>query len=173
MKDIIVGLADYNMNAGRRMLGILEGATDAVLSKEMGSYYKTIMGTVDHIFTAELFWLRKFDGFFPSPCLRKSWLVNADMDEAKNRAKAGSKMLFSLLRDADNLLFNFASEVDEDDLGARVKYKNLQGEEHQRKYWNLIVHILNHGTHHRGEISAMLDMQGIANDWSGFNLYTK
>jgi uncharacterized damage-inducible protein DinB len=173
MKEIIAALAEYNLNANKKMLGILEGASPQVLTKDMGSYYKTILSTVDHIFFAEVNWLKKFNAFFSYPSLAKSWLVTTDMEEIKTRAKANSKVLFSLLRDADGLFVNFAGELDEGDLETRVKFKNMKGEDMQRKYWNTIVHILNHGTHHRGEISAMLDMQGVENDYSGFNQYTR
>jgi uncharacterized damage-inducible protein DinB len=71
------------------------------------------------------------------------------------------------------ILVPFAGELDEASLGTRVTFKNFKGEELERPYWNLVFHILNHGTHHRGEISALLDRKGVANDFSGFNLYTK
>ena len=66
-----------------------------------------------------------------------------------------------------------ARELQEDQLGRRFVYKNYKGEELEREYWAMIVHILNHATHHRGEISALLDRRGVANDFSGFTTYIK
>ena len=173
MKEIIVGLAEYNMNANKAMLKILEGSPESALAKDMGSYYKSILATVDHIFFAEVSWLKRFNDFFTYQSLSRSWLITTEIADIVSRTKAGPRVLFAQLKDADNLLLGFANELREADLSERVRYKNLKGEEMQRKYWNTIVHILNHGTHHRGEISAMLDMQGLANDYSGFNLYTR
>jgi len=172
MKEVLVGLADYNLKANAALMDLLAKAPGAVLTNDMGSYYKTVRGTLEHIFIAEMSWLRRFNGFFAYPSLAEAWLVTADGEEVKAKASGSAKELFALLRDADRLLVEFAKELDEKDLGERVKYKSLRGEDLQRKYWNTIVHVLNHGTHHRGEISAMLDMQGVANDYSGFNLYT-
>lgn len=172
MKEILVGLAEYNLKANARLMEILGTVSEPVLVKEMGSYYKTVLGTLEHVFIAEMGWLRRFNGFFSYPSLAGAWLVTADGELVKAKAAGSPKELFALLHDADLLMVGFAKELDEAELDERVRYKTLRGEDMQRRYWNTIVHILNHGTHHRGEISAMLDMQGVANDYSGFNLYT-
>lgn len=173
MKELLVGLAEYNQNADRKMMSILDGCPAQALTKDMGSYYKTILATVEHMYVAEASWLKRYNDFFTYPSLSRSWLASADMDEIRKKAASGAKALFPLLEGADTLLVSFANELKEGDLETRVRFKTLRGEEMQRRYWNTIVHILNHQTHHRGEISAMLDMQGVANDYSGFNGYTK
>lgn len=172
MKEILVGLAEYNLKANEKLCEILKSQDEALLAKDQGAFYKSIRGTLEHIFVVEVSWLKKYDGFFSYPTLSNSWLVKTDLDEIKTRGKANFRVLLSLLHDADLLFVGFTKDINEGDLGTRVKYKNSKGEELQRKYWNTIVHILNHATHHRGEISAMLDMQGVKNDYSGFNLYT-
>jgi uncharacterized damage-inducible protein DinB len=172
MKEILAGLADYNLKANERLVEILKTAPDSALTKDMGSYYKSVAGTLDHLFIAEVSWLKRFNGFFTYGSLAGSWLISTGMDEIQSRTKGNPRQLFALLHDADSLMAAFVKELDEGDLGTRVRFKTMKGEEMQRKYWNTVLHVLNHGTHHRGEISAMLDMQGIANDYSGFNQYT-
>jgi len=110
MKEILVAFAAYNRDANRAFVTRLSTLDEGVLRAECGAYYKSLLGTLEHIAQT---------------------------------------------------------------LGNRMKYKNYKGEELERPYWNLVFHILNHGTHHRGEISALLDQGGVANDFSGFNLYTK
>lgn len=172
MKEIILGMAEYNLKANERLCEILKSQGPEVLTKDMGSFYKSIQATLEHVLIAEVSWLKKFNGFFSYPVLANSWLVTTEMDSIKARAAGNFRVLISLLHDADLLFVGFAKLIDEGDLNTRVKFRNLKGEDLQRKYWNTLIHILNHGTHHRGEISAMLDMQGISNDYSGFNLYT-
>lgn len=53
----------------------------------------------------------------------------------------------------------------------KFKFKNIRGEEIEKIFWITIIHIFNHQTHHRGEISAMLDILNIKNDYSGIRLY--
>jgi uncharacterized damage-inducible protein DinB len=173
MKELLVGFAEYNMKASAKMLSILEAAPPAALTKETGSFYKTVFATVGHLCVAELNWLKRFNEFFPCAALSGSALIATSIEELRDRSKVDPPTLFALLREADRLFVAFANELRPADLDTRFKFKNAKGEEMERKYWNAIFHILNHGTHHRGEISAMLDMQGISNDYSGFNLYTK
>ncbi len=172
MKEIILGMAEYNLKANERLGEILKSQGPQVLTKDMGSFYKSIQATLEHILIAEVSWLKKFAGFFSYPILANAWLVGAEMDDVKARASGNFPVLISFLHDADLLFVGFAKLIDEAQLGARVRFKNMKGEELQRTYWNTLIHILNHGTHHRGEISALLDMQGVSNDYSGFNLYT-
>jgi uncharacterized damage-inducible protein DinB len=171
MKEMLVGLAEYNQKANAKLIEILGKAPEAVLVKDMGSYYKSVLGTLEHVLIAEIAWLKRFNGFFSYPSLAKAWLVTTEGEEAKAKAQSGPQQLFAILREADALLVDFAHELDEGDLTALVSFKTFRGEGLQRRYWNTIIHILNHGTHHRGEVSAMLDMQGVANDFSGFNQY--
>lgn len=172
MKEIIVGMAEYNLKANEKLCEILKNLDEAVLTKDLGTYYKSIGATLEHLFVAEASWLKKYNGFFSYPLLSTSWLVTTEPEEIKAKAKTDLGTLMGLLHDADLLFAGFVKDIDEADLKTRVKFKNMRGEELQRKYWNTLIHVLNHGTHHRGEISAMLDIQGVSNDYSGFHLYT-
>lgn len=172
MKDILLAFATYNREADKRLVSILSGLDEALLREDQGSYYKSILGTLVHVAAGELSWLRRFAGFFSYRCLAASPLLALEPEQAKARLESGPSALFALLGEIDALLVAFAEELREEDLAVRVKYRNMKGEELERAYWNLVFHILNHGTHHRGEISALLDRKGVANDFSGFNLYT-
>ncbi|HET7838490.1 MAG TPA: DinB family protein [Rectinemataceae bacterium] len=173
MKDALIAIAEYNRNANLRLVGILEGLSPAVLKEDQGSFYKSIQATLEHICMAEISWLRRFKGFFSYPSLAASATLASENAELKQRVGDDPKKLFALLAEVDGLLAAFAGELNEKDLESRVKYKNIKGEELERTYWHTIFHILNHSTHHRGEISALLDRKGVANDYAGFTLYTK
>jgi uncharacterized damage-inducible protein DinB len=171
MKKIIQSLAVYNSKVDAKLVEILRGQAEGALREDQGAFYKSILGTFEHIFAAEVIWLKRFAGFFSYPSLSVSSLVSMDIAEAKAKAAKSPGELYALVDQADALFVAFAQELDEKQLLSRVKFKNIKGEELEREYWSLVVHVLNHATHHRGEISALLDRKGIANDYSGFNLY--
>ncbi|MEI6874214.1 MAG: DinB family protein [Spirochaetota bacterium] len=173
MKEILVALATYNRDASHALCELLSRQDDTLLREEQGSFYKSILGTLEHIAQGEIGWLRRFKGFYSYPSLSSAPLLACSPDEATVMIKAGFPGLRETLATLDGLLLSFAKELDEATLHGRMKFKNFKGEDLERDYWNLVLHILNHGTHHRGEISALLDRKGVANDYSGFNLYTR
>jgi uncharacterized damage-inducible protein DinB len=47
-----------------------------------------------------------------------------------------------------------------------LRYKNYKGEDTEKEMWKVLMQMFNHATHHRGQISGLLDMLGIDNDYS-------
>lgn len=172
MKEVLSALARYNQGANEKLVSLLRGPSEDILTRNEGVYYKSILGTVEHIAASEISMLRRFAGFFHYESLAAHRLITGDLDAIKASFRDAPEALYAVLTEVDALMAEYVAEVRADDLTKRVSYVNYKGEKLERSYWNMIVHILNHGTHHRGEISALLDRAGVANDYSGFNLYT-
>lgn len=171
MKDLLSVFAAYNQAANAALATILAGQDEAVLREDQGSFYKSVIGTFEHVVGAEVSWLKRYPTFFPGTVLEGKALVVADIEATKARMSSSVKELLAVAKEADALLVSFIGGVTEQQLGARVKYKTYKGDELERTFGHLLMHILNHGTHHRGEISALLDRKGIKNDYSGFSNY--
>jgi uncharacterized damage-inducible protein DinB len=154
-------------------MDILRGMDEAVLKEDQGAYYKSILGTLEHIVSAELFWLRKYAGFFSYRSLAGHRCITGDLEAMKAAIRDKPAAVFETLAELDQLLVEFVAEIDPQDLHKRVDFVNYKGLKIERAYWNFVLHGINHATHHRGEISALLDRKGAANDLSGFYLYTK
>jgi uncharacterized damage-inducible protein DinB len=172
MKELLMETAAYNRSANTKMLEIIAPLPDAVLTKDHATYYKSIQGTLEHIVQSEILWLKRYPVFFSYPVLADNEIIKTDTGAIKEKIGGRRRECIELMRRVDELFVRFAGGLDENDLSKKVKYTNIKGEEMERTYWKTIFHVLNHGTHHRGEISAMLDMQGISNDFSGFTLYS-
>ena len=41
-------------------------------------------------------------------------------------------------------------------------HRDNKGLEHRLPYWQIVLHVVNHGSYHRGQVSAMLRQSGIA-----------
>jgi uncharacterized damage-inducible protein DinB len=48
----------------------------------------------------------------------------------------------------------------DEDLGVRFHYTNYAGEPRSRVLWHCLLHVVNHGTQHRGEAAALLTEYG-------------
>jgi len=173
VKEVLIAMAEYNAGADKKLVEILNGVDGAILREDQRTYYKSIIGTLEHIAGATVNTLKRFNGYFTCRCLASNPLITGDFEALKKGLHDNPAAVYDLLSKGDTLFVDFARDLDAANLHKRVSYTNYKGLLVEREYWNMIFHILNHSTHHRGEISAMLDRKGIANDFSGFTLYTK
>ncbi|HAE22937.1 MAG TPA: hypothetical protein DCG47_11510, partial [Spirochaetaceae bacterium] len=134
-------------------------------------YFKSIDGIAEHMAWAQALWLKRFASFGRYACLEDSPLLARSLDELKAELKGDSEGLRSLLRDTSDLLARFIDELPEEEFERRVRYRTTDGNELERTFWHTIMQVLNHGTHHRGELSAILDMNGVKNDLNSFVSY--
>lgn len=171
MKEVLLALAEYNRDATEKLIGVLRSVDERILGEDQGSYYKSVLGTLEHIAGGELLFLKRFDGYTPHALPAAHRFIAEDIDALKSAMKGKSDAVFATLQEANALLVDFVKKISVAELSKRVSYTTMKGEKLERDYWNMIVHIVNHATHHRGEISVLLDRKGIANDFSGFNLY--
>lgn len=170
MKEVILALAKYNRGANQNLLETLEKAGTEVALRETGTYYKTVLGTIQHCFWYELGWLKRYAPLGNYPSLQAPELQE-EVEAQKARVGDDFAQLASLMRRIDALFVSFAEEVSVEDLQKPLKFKNYKGEDQERIVWQTIFHALNHYTHHRGEISGALDRMGVSNDFAGFFRY--
>ncbi|PKL24071.1 MAG: hypothetical protein CVV47_12490 [Spirochaetae bacterium HGW-Spirochaetae-3] len=171
MKAILESVAEYNAAAMDAMLAAIAKAPAGLAARDVGLYYKSVDGTVEHLAWALVLWLKRYAGFGSYHCLASSALIAKPLDETRDGVRGDSEKTAALLREADALMIEFVKEVPESELSRRVTYRTTDGKEFSRTFWHTIFQVLNHGTHHRGEISAILDMNGVANDFNGFTSY--
>lgn len=171
MKEILSAFARYNRSANAALAAVLAEQPESLLREDQGSFFKSIYATMEHLVGAEVSWLRRYPAYVPGSLLEGKPLVVAELEATKARMAGGIKELLAISAEADELLVAFVDSLTEAQLTKRVSYKTFKGEELERTFWNLLFHICNHGTHHRGEVSALLDRKGVKNDYSGFNTY--
>lgn len=63
-------------------------------------------------------------------------------------------------------MIQFVNDLDESKMHLVIKYKNYKGEEIEKELWKTLLHLFNHQTHHRGQVSVLLDLIGIDHDYS-------
>lgn len=171
MKEVLEKMALYNSKAGEAMLAILAQAPAGLGSKDVGAYFKSIDGITEHMAWAVVLWLKRYSGFGTYTCLTTSALVSRPLDDIGAEIKGNREKTAALFREANELLCRFVSELPAGEFGRRVHYRTTDGNELERTLWHTVFQVLNHGTHHRGEISAILDMNGVANDFNSFVTY--
>ncbi len=171
MKQALELFSFYGKGVNGKLIGILEKTPEDQLRKDLHTYYKSILEEFLHMTMSDFNWLKRLRDRFSFPSLVKSTLLQVEAEDLKARIGRTSKDLFAVRREIDALYGELIGEIREEDLEVIVNYKNKRGDDMSKKLGHILMHLFNHQTHHRGEISAMLDIQSISNDYSGMLNY--
>jgi uncharacterized damage-inducible protein DinB len=170
MKSVIAALAMYNQGANKALCDTLEKVDVNFLKKDCGTYYHSVFATIQHYLSYEISWLKGSRSYGTQKVLNNS-ILDEELEDILSRTKDNFSQTWSVLLTIDYIYVELVNEMTDNDLASMVTFSNPKGQEITKNYWKTIFHVLNHGTHHRGEISAMLDIEGISNDYAGFFRY--
>ncbi len=142
-------LARYNTLANRRLYETCARLGDAERKKRRPAFFGSVHGTLNHIMVGDRIWLARFGGE-EVPSTRLDAILYEDFDELR-RARERE----------DERMETFASGLDEEFLGHRIRYVNNEGKPYEDPVHLLVAHLFNHQTHHRGQIHDMLTQTGV------------
>jgi uncharacterized damage-inducible protein DinB len=171
MKELFSTFAQYNREANKTVLSILKGLSPEDRDKDRGSYYKSLSGLIAHIMGGCVFLL----GICKSAVAQNTAAVQALAPLEKVSVPKGAcdeaqwKRFEADLGAADDAYVNFIAALSEDDFKAPVKLDWYGGNPASVPLSFMFSQLAAHGTHHRGQISQILDALKIDNDYSGIN----
>ena len=142
-------LLDYHYWARDRMLAALESLPQDQYTRDMGSSFRSVRDTVVHIYAAEWIWYRRWRGESPSSLL-----------------PAGQFPDLAAVRDAWRLMETqvraHLAELDEAGIQGVTEYRLINGQSGASPFWQMLQHVVNHATYHRGQVTTMLRQLGAA-----------
>ena len=142
-------LLDFHYWARDRVLVAAAELTPEQFTRNLGSSFPSVRDTLVHVYSSEWTWYQRWHGTSPSAMLdpldypdvarlQTEWSGH----EARMRAYLGSL----------------------DDAGVRkvIEYRGLQGQPYRSAIWEMVHHVVNHGTYHRGQVQTMLRQLGVS-----------
>lgn len=144
-------LARYNIWATTKLSQSLANVTDADFYRDSGLFFQSIFGTLNHLLLGEHeLWFSRFAKGY-SPTLQLNSIVAQDRH-----------ILIQTLQEKALNWITFLNDLDPQDLAGNLNYQTSTGQPKSLPYAATLVHVFNHGTHHRGQISAALTAMGYA-----------
>lgn len=142
-------LARYNVWATRRLLDAVAPLGDDAYRQDTGLFFKSVHGTLNHLWVGEhLLWYPRFaKGVSPKLAL--------DMEAEPIRERL-AQTLKSGAASWQALIESWPVERFE----AQLNYTSTQGAVLSLPFAITLAHVFNHGTHHRGQITAALTVLG-------------
>lgn len=150
LKPHYAQFAAYNRWANRRLYADAASLPDEARKRELGLFFRSLHGTLNHILVADRIWLHRLTGEGPQP-ERLNQILFED---------------FSALREAreaeDARIIGFVGGLSEADLSGTFEYRTIAGKPNVQQRRDTLAHFFNHQTHHRGQAHAALTILGVA-----------
>lgn len=142
LPEYFISLYEYNRWANGLMLEAAAALTLDQLFYEHGHSWGSVHGVLVHMMSAEWIWLRRWQGESPNTVLNP-----VDFPDLQALRLRWNKI--------ESELSAFVTSQTEESLQRPVAYTNTRGQPYTLPLWQLMAHLVNHGTHHRGELAAM------------------
>nr|MBP9197798.1 hypothetical protein [Saprospiraceae bacterium] len=105
--------------------------------------------TLSHIWVAEHVWMCRIEGIV--------WKNLASRHDGQNTKQISEDIILS-----STYYINKLYAIDESELHKNIDYKLLSGDTGQSSIFNIIHHVMNHSTYHRGQLVTMGRELGIS-----------
>jgi uncharacterized damage-inducible protein DinB len=146
LQDLRIML-DYHYWARDQMLDALEPLTPEQFTRDLGSSFKSLRDTVAHMYAAEWAWYKRWTGdpptaAFPLDQFRDLASIRAAWSEHEPKMRA------------------FVDTLGEAGVARVLNYTLLSGATGSSPVWQMVQHVVNHASYHRGQVTTMLRQIG-------------
>jgi uncharacterized damage-inducible protein DinB len=142
-------LINFHYWARNRMLDAVDPLTQEQFVRELGGSFGSVRNTVVHTLSAECVWLSRWKGENPPGMLSPDGYPDpASVRRAWTDSEAKLRQFFEL--------------VDEAGLQTVVPYQLFSGLASASPLWQMLQHVVNHASYHRGQVTTLLRQLGAA-----------
>jgi len=143
MKELLKQLAAYNSWANQRLLEVILKLPDEKHHEKIPSSFATISATLMHMWVAESAWWQR---------IKLEERVLSPLDNFNGTLKDVSNGIMYL----DQQWIEWINNASEISIEHVIQYYNSKKEHFKQPCWQIILHVCNHNTYHRGQLVNML-----------------
>jgi len=154
-------MAAYNQWMNTSLFSALLGLETLEIAKDRGAFFGSILGTLNHILVGDIIWLKRFTGHPANFTALQSLDELALPASLSEIIHADIAPLKTARENIDSVITHFIKEMQEKDFAYNLTYTNTTGKTFKKQFGHLVQHLFNHQTHHRGQVSTLLNQQGI------------
>ena len=137
---------DYNAWASGRVLDAAARLSSEELSRDFKTADGTVLDTLVHTFAADRLWFSRVEG---KP--RERFI------EERDRSLSVLQEEWPAVHERWR---SWAASLSDEAAMAHLSYVDLKGRQWQQALWQIVLHVVNHGTHHRGAVSGFIRSMG-------------
>jgi len=150
MKSYFLMMSHYNEWANARLYKVASSLPCELYYKDVGAYFKSLHGTLNHLLVTDRIWMRRLTNTGDHPD-NLSAIISEDFNSLR------ASRIFE-----DQRIIEFSESLQETDIQKEWDYQTLNGLPQRQPLYEILAHVFNHQTHHRGQAHAILTQLGIA-----------
>lgn len=140
-------LFEYNYWARDRQLEGRAALSQEQFERPLGSSFSSVRDTLAHLVGAEWVWLERWRGRSPRELpAAEEFPTLAAITERWRTVEQGVR--------------EYLTGLNEEALARPLIYRNLKGETWKYPLWRVLLHLVNHQTYHRGQVTTPLRQLG-------------
>jgi uncharacterized damage-inducible protein DinB len=140
-------MLDYHYWARDQLLEVVEPLTPEQFTRDLGSSFKSIRDTLAHLHAAEWAWNSRWNGVSPTG------LLPADRFSDVAAVRAAWVEIEGEIR-------GFVDRGGDANVEKVYHFRLFNGTEGSAPFWQMLQHLVNHGSYHRGQVTTMLRQIG-------------
>ena len=149
IKAHFVMMAQYNAWANERLFRMAGALPDELYRRDVGAYFKSMHGTLNHLLTGDRIWMRRLTGVGDHPA-RLDAIVFDDLPSLTTARQREDERISRFIEGLAVATF--------EDL---LDYRTLNGTPQRQGRAEILAHLFNHQTHHRGQAHGILTALGV------------
>lgn len=142
-KQDIALLYKYNQWTTAKILDAASKVTHEQFIAPASFPHGGLRSTLIHALSAEWVWRHRWEGTSLSAHLKPEDFPNVESLHAR-------------WVEEEKLLMAFVDNVTDERLNSRFVYKNFKGTSFEKVLWQVMAHVINHGTQHKTEAAALI-----------------
>ena len=159
MKELLLQYAQYNVWANKLIIDTLLKLEDGAADKEIVSSFSSVRATAAHVWSAEYIWLQRLQ-LAEHPVWEGDSM--APFEEIANKWQQVSASLVQFVE----------KQYDDKAFEHVLQFYDRQKVSHKMPVFQVLQHVFNHSTMHRGQLIMMLRQLGVTKipgtDFIGF-----
>jgi uncharacterized damage-inducible protein DinB len=155
MYELFRAYAEYNRAVNEQICSHIRSMDEAKVRAEHATYYKSILTTLLHPLRSDIRWL---DRLVPGA---GEQFAKVDVDNLTTAE------YLRIRPQVDAEIIRVVEAKKAADFGATIRVQCGPTRTVEGPLWKLVLQWFNHQTHHRGQVSVLLDLEGVDNDYSG------
>jgi uncharacterized damage-inducible protein DinB len=141
-------MAEYNHWMNLKLYAICAEISDEQRRADRGAFFKSIQGTLNHLLVGDRIWLGRFTAVPYTAALNQE--LYSDFNELRQQREMTDQQILLWSRQLTVEWFNQS-----------MRYRSASdGVERVLPHWLLVTHLFNHQTHHRGQLTTLLNQLG-------------